>query len=131
GTGGGVTEQAGINGSSVALPFGLDPARTPVLGSYQQGDQRQASLTTHWYRLDQTADSFRNDPADQVLIITAAGRIRSIDADGVVTYGQDLTLEYGVRGADGGVEVLGSALPLDIGPAPSWRNLRVPLDQLP
>ncbi|WP_040793913.1 arabinosyltransferase domain-containing protein [Nocardia higoensis] len=131
GTGGGVTEQTGINGSSVALPFGLDPARTPVLGSYQQGEQRQASLTTHWYRLDQTADSFRNDPANRVLVVTAAGRIRSIDADGVVTYGQDLRLEYGVRGADGEVEVLGSVLPLDIGPAPSWRNLRVPLDELP
>lgn len=131
GTGGGVSDRAGINGSSVALPFGLDPARTPVLGSYQQDDQRQAALTTHWYRLDQTADSFRNDPADRALVVTAAGRIRSVDADGVVTYGQELTLEYGVRGADGEVEVLGSVLPLDIGPAPSWRNLRVPLDELP
>jgi len=131
GTGGGVSDQVGINGSSVALPFGLDPARTPVLGSYQQGDQRQAALTTHWYRLDQTADSFRDDPANQVLVVTAAGRIRSIDADGVVTYGQELLLEYGVRGADGDVEVLGSVLPMDIGPAPSWRNLRVPLDDLP
>ncbi|WP_280502240.1 arabinosyltransferase domain-containing protein [Nocardia farcinica] len=131
GTGGGVTEQAGVNGSTVALPFGLDPARTPVLGSYQEGEQRQAALTTHWYRLDQTADSFRDDPANRILVITAAGRIRSVDADGVVTYGQDLTLEYGVRGADGEVSVLGSIMPLDIGPAPSWRNLRVPLDELP
>ena len=29
------------------------------------------------------------------------------------------------------VDVRGSVVPLDIGPAPSWRNLRVPLDQLP
>ncbi len=29
------------------------------------------------------------------------------------------------------MDVLGRALPYDIGPAPSWRNVRVPLDQLP
>ncbi|MFE7743673.1 arabinosyltransferase domain-containing protein [Nocardia sp. NPDC057455] len=130
GTGGGTTEQAGINGSTVALPFGLDPAKTPVLGSYQEGEQQQAKLTTEWYRLDLT-DSMRHDPAYQVLAITAAGRIRSVDADGVLTYGQELHLEYGVRGADGEVRTLGSIDPLDIGPAPSWRNLRVPLDRLP
>jgi arabinosyltransferase C len=130
GTGGGTSEQAGINGSTVALPFGLDPARTPVLGSYQEGEQQQAKLTSQWYRLDLT-DSMRHDPAYQVLSITAAGRIRSVDADGVVTYGADLRLEYGTRGANGEVKTLGSVTPLDIGPAPSWRNLRVPLDQLP
>ncbi|WP_249644306.1 arabinosyltransferase domain-containing protein [Nocardia sputi] len=130
GTGGGTTEQVGVNGSSVALPFGLDPAETPVLGTYQDGEQQQAKLTTQWYRLDLT-DSMRHDPAYQVLAITAAGRIRSVDADGVLTYGQELHLEYGVRGADGEVRTLGSIDPLDIGPAPSWRNLRVPLDQLP
>ncbi|WP_309138994.1 arabinosyltransferase domain-containing protein [Nocardia cyriacigeorgica] len=130
GTGGGTTAQAGINGSTVALPFGLDPARTPVLGSYQDDDQKQAKLTTQWYRLD-LSDSLRDDPAYQVLAITAAGRIRSVDADGVLTYGQDLVLEYGTRAADGTMTVLGAIAPTDIGPAPSWRNLRVPLDQLP
>ncbi|VFB00686.1 arabinosyltransferase domain-containing protein [Nocardia cyriacigeorgica] len=130
GTGGGTTAQAGINGSTVALPFGLDPARTPVLGSYQEDDQKQAELTTQWYRLD-LSDSRRDDPALRVLAITAAGRIRSVDADGVLTYGQDLVLEYGTRAADGTMTVLGAVTPTDIGPAPSWRNLRVPLDQLP
>ncbi|MBF6413191.1 arabinosyltransferase domain-containing protein [Nocardia cyriacigeorgica] len=130
GTGGGTTAQAGINGSTVALPFGLDPARTPVLGSYQEDDQKQAKLTTQWYRLD-LSDSRRDDPALRVLTITAAGRIRSVDADGVLTYGQDLVLEYGTRAADGTMTVLGAITPTDIGPAPSWRNLRVPLDQLP
>ncbi|WP_459548798.1 arabinosyltransferase domain-containing protein [Nocardia sp. X0981] len=130
GTGGGTTVQPGINGSSVALPFGLDPARTPVLGSYRTGDQEQAKLTSQWYRLDLT-DEMRADPAYRVLALTAAGRIKSVDADGVLTYGQELTLEYGIRAADGTTQVLGSVLPLDIGPNPSWRNLRVPLDQLP
>ncbi|WP_280460193.1 arabinosyltransferase domain-containing protein [Nocardia carnea] len=130
GTGGGTEAQPGINGSSVALPFGLDPARTPVLGSYHTGDQQQAKLTSQWYRLDLT-DEMRADPAYRVLAITAAGRIKSIDADGVLTYGQELTVEYGTRAADGTMQVLGSVTPLDIGPNPSWRNLRVPLDQLP
>ncbi|MBH0779013.1 arabinosyltransferase domain-containing protein [Nocardia bovistercoris] len=130
GTGGGTSERVGVNGSTVTLPFGLDPARTPVLGSYQEGEQRQATLRSQWYRLDLT-DSMRHDPAYRVLAVTAAGRIRSVDADGVLTYGQELRVEYGVRGADGAVEMLGSVDPLDIGPAPSWRNLRVPLDRLP
>ncbi|MEV6274632.1 arabinosyltransferase domain-containing protein [Nocardia sp. NPDC051832] len=130
GTGGGTTEQTGINGSTVALPFGLDPARTPIMGSYSDGAQEQAKLTSQWYRLDLT-DSVRNDPAYQVLAITAAGRIRSVDQDGVVTYGQELHLEYGTRTADGRFTDVGSIDPMDIGPAPSWRNLRVPLEQLP
>ncbi|PXX63090.1 EmbC-like arabinotransferase in arabinogalactan biosynthesis [Nocardia tenerifensis] len=130
GTGGGTTTRIGVNGSKVALPFGLDPATTPVMGSYQQDEQRQAALTSQWYRLDLTAD-MRDDPAYQVLAITAAGRIRHVDADGVVTYGQELHVEYGVREADGSVRKLGTVDPIDIGPAPSWRNLRVPLNQLP
>ncbi|MFC9893102.1 arabinosyltransferase domain-containing protein [Nocardia sp. NPDC127579] len=130
GTGGGTSAQAGINGSTVALPFGLDPARTPVLGSYSADAQTQAKLTSQWYRLDLT-DAVRDDPAYQVLALTVAGRIRSVDADGVVTYGQELRLEYGTRRADGEFETLGAVDPLDVGPAPSWRNLRVPLDRLP
>ena len=37
-----------VNGSTAALPFGLDPAR-PVLGSY--GYRGEARLTTGWYEL--------------------------------------------------------------------------------
>ncbi|MEU4809848.1 arabinosyltransferase domain-containing protein [Nocardia fluminea] len=130
GTGGGTSAEPGINGSTVALPFGLDPARTPVLGSFQDGVQQQAKLTSQWYRVD-LGDSVRDDPAYQALVVTAAGRIRYVDTDGVVHYGQDLRLEYGTRAADGSVEVTGSVAPMDIGPAPSWRNLRVPIDALP
>ncbi|MFD6272753.1 arabinosyltransferase domain-containing protein [Nocardia asteroides] len=129
GTGGGTSAESGVNGSTVALPFGLDPARTPVLGSYQDGVQQQAKLTSQWYRLD--LDSVRDNPDYQALVVTAAGRIRYVDTDGVVHYGQDLRLEYGRHTGDGAVEMTGSIAPMDIGPAPSWRNLRVPLDQLP
>ncbi|WP_422627806.1 arabinosyltransferase domain-containing protein [Rhodococcus sp. (in: high G+C Gram-positive bacteria)] len=124
GTGGGFGGE-GINGSTVALPFGLDPATTPVLGSY--GADGVATVTTEWYRLpDPDGSGSRGD----LVSISAAGPIRSVDADGIETYGQDLVLEYGTRTPDG-VVALGSVLPLDIGPVPSWRNLRVPLDVLP
>ncbi|MGV9412314.1 arabinosyltransferase domain-containing protein [Nocardia sp. NPDC003693] len=130
GTGGGTSAETGVNGSTVTLPFDLDPATTPVLGSYSDGDQAVAKLTTGWYRLDLSGE-MRADPAYRVLAITAAGRIRSVNKDGVETYGQDLFLEYGTRAADGSVTDTGRLRPIDIGPAPSWRNLRVPLDQIP
>ncbi|MFE6863676.1 arabinosyltransferase domain-containing protein [Nocardia sp. NPDC057668] len=130
GTGGGTSAETGVNGSTVTLPFDLDPATTPVLGSYSEDEQAVAKLTTGWYRLDLT-DDMRADPAYRVLAITAAGRIRSVNKDGVETYGQDLFLEYGTRAADGTMTGTGRVRPIDIGPAPSWRNLRVPLDQIP
>ncbi|SNT27646.1 arabinosyltransferase domain-containing protein [Rhodococcoides kyotonense] len=119
GTSGGTEDNAGINGSTVSLPFGLDPASTPVLGSF--GASEPASLTTDWYGL----------PGDGDLVtIAAAGRIRSVDSDGIVTSGTSVEVEYGVRdGSD--VRALGRVVPSDIGPAPSWRNLRVPLSDLP
>ncbi|MEV6068443.1 arabinosyltransferase domain-containing protein [Nocardia sp. NPDC052001] len=130
GTGGGKTTQAGVNGSTVALPFGLDAARTPVMGSYTEGDQAPAKLTTEWYKVD-LSDSVRNDPAYQVLVVTAAGRIRSINKDHVETYGADLWVEYGTRAADGSMSEVNRIRPLDIGGAPSWRNLRVPIADIP
>lgn len=130
GTGGGNSAETGINGSTVTLPFGLDPATTPVLGSYTEGGQSPAKLTTEWYRLD-LSGSMRDDPAYQVLIVTAAGRIKSVNKDGVETYGSDLFLEYGTRAPDGTMTDVNRVRPVDIGPAPSWRNLRIPLDQIP
>nr|WP_235870640.1 arabinosyltransferase domain-containing protein [Rhodococcus xishaensis] len=127
GTGGG-EGAIGVNGSTVALPYGLDPATTPVLGSYRRGEQIASTLTSGWYGLPPVgSDGTRGD----LISIAVAGRIRSVDSDGVVTPGQNLDIEYGERQPDGSAAVLGRATPLDIGPAPSWRNLRVPLDQLP
>ncbi|WP_408642162.1 arabinosyltransferase domain-containing protein [Speluncibacter jeojiensis] len=115
----------GVNGSTVKLPFGLDPHRTPVLGSYQTGAQEPASSTSSWYQLPAATES------TPLIVITAAGRILSHDHDGVMTYGQSLLLEYGHREADGTVSPRGRIEPMDIGPAPSWRNLRVPRELLP
>ncbi|WP_040817304.1 arabinosyltransferase domain-containing protein [Nocardia jiangxiensis] len=129
GTGGGTIEHPGVNGSTVALPFGLDPARTPVMGSYTTGDKQQAHLTSQWYGLDLARA--QQDPAYRMLVVTAAGRIKSVDKDGVVTYGQDLSVEFAHRAPDGTETSLGSFVPLDIGGAPSWRDMRIPLERIP
>ncbi len=121
GTGGGTTAGTGVNGSRVALPFGLDPATTPVLGSFGSGDAAPATLESSWYSLPRT---------DDFLAITAAGRIRSVDSDGIVTPGPSLEVEFGVVSGDD-EQVLGRVTPIDIGPAPSWRTLRVAPADIP
>ncbi|WP_371830405.1 arabinosyltransferase domain-containing protein [Antrihabitans cavernicola] len=126
GTGGGAG-QVGINGSNVALPFGLSPQTTPVLGSYQSGEQSAASLTSGWYGLPGASGGARGD----LISIAVAGRVRSVDHDGIVTDGPVLQVEYGTKNPDGSVAPKGRVTPIDIGPAPSWRNLRVPMDQIP
>ena len=123
GTEGG-TGRTGVNGSTAKLPFGLDPATTPVLGSYQEDNQEPAKLTSSWYQLPARSDD------SPLVVISAAGRIWSVDDTGSNTYGQSLTVDYGKRQPDGSVQTLGNYLPKDIGPAPSWRNLRVPLDEI-
>jgi arabinosyltransferase B len=123
GTGGG-EGALGVNGSTVALPFGLDPATTPILGSYQEGVQQPSHVVSSWYQLP------ARSPETPLVVISAAGRILSIDDTGDVKYGQSLTVDYGKRLPDGSVESLGTYLPRDIGPFPSWRNLRVPLDKI-
>nr|WP_235026608.1 arabinosyltransferase domain-containing protein [Dietzia lutea] len=109
-----------VNGSTVALPFGLDPETTPVLGSYRRGPQVAAELTSAWYQLPARRS---NSP---LLVMAAAGRIGP----------GDLTIEYGRPGRVGAsgptdFEVMGSTTPIDIGPAPAWRNLRIPLASIP
>ncbi|MFE3191697.1 arabinosyltransferase domain-containing protein [Nocardia sp. NPDC059240] len=124
GTGGGKGAE-GVNGSTVALPFGLNPATTPVMGSYQDGVQQPAELTSSWYTLPPRTDE------TPLIVISAAGRVMSFDATNNMTYGQDLFLQYGHHNPDGTVTYIDQYRPLDIGPAPSWRNLRIPRSALP
>jgi len=124
GTGGGQRGDEGINGSTVHLPFGLDPARVPVLGSHRGGVQQDAELESGWYVLPERSD------ATPLLVVSVAGRVRYVDPDGVITPGQEVLFEFGEI-TDDGVRVLGDASPVDIGPSPSWRNLRVPTDTVP
>ncbi|MBB1037491.1 arabinosyltransferase domain-containing protein [Dietzia natronolimnaea] len=113
GTEGGVRAGEGINGSHAVLPFGLDPARVPVLGSYQTGPQFNAETTTDWYWLPE------RDEESPLITIAVAG-----------SFAPDAIRVEFATAADR-FEPAGSVLPVDIGPAPSWRNLRVPVDTLP
>jgi arabinosyltransferase A len=115
---------AGVNGSRVALPFGLDPAVTPVLGSYKE--QIAAHATSVWYRLPP-----RTPDRAPIVVVTAAGAIGSHDEDGTLSYGQPLKLEWGATHGGGDVQPLGQVEPIDIGPQNSWRNLRFPLAWAP
>ncbi|MGD9619113.1 MAG: arabinosyltransferase domain-containing protein [Mycolicibacterium sp.] len=115
GTEGGTTAAAGVNGSRARLPFGLDPARTPVLGSWRSGPQQPAKLQSAWYRLP--AGWNGSDRSESLLVVSAAGRFDNAEV---------LVQWAGPDGeAAGGIE-LG-----DVGAAPAWRNLRVPLSAIP
>ncbi|MFD6395250.1 arabinosyltransferase domain-containing protein [Nocardia sp. NPDC060249] len=120
---------AGVNGSTVALPFGLAPERTPVLGSYSTGEPQRSQLTTQWYRLDLAAA--QQNPAYRVVILTVAGRIESTAPDGSRMPGRRLRVEFASRAEDGTTAALGDAIPPTVGGAPGWRNLPVALDRIP
>jgi arabinosyltransferase A len=118
----------GINGSHAALPFGLDPARTPVMGSYGENNVA-ATATSAWYQLPVDWKERRSDRP--LVVVSAAGAIWSYKEDGSFTYGQSLKLEWGVSRPDGTTQPLGQVQPIDIGPQPAWRNLRFPLAWAP
>ncbi|MDP7725987.1 arabinosyltransferase domain-containing protein [Mycobacterium sp. TY814] len=117
GTEGGTTAAPGINGSRARLPFNLDPARTPVLGSWRAGIQVPAMLRSGWYRLP-AKDERHKTP---LLVVTAAGRF---DAREVQV--QWATDEEAAAGKHSGS--MGFA---DVGASPAWRNLRAPLSAIP
>lgn len=118
-------DSPGINGSSVPLPFGLDPQRVPVAGSFTGGPQQPSTMTSAWYRLTPA------DPGRPLVVVTAAG---TITGDSVVsgrTDAQTVALEYGALGPDGTPRPAGRLTPYDIGPQPAWRTLRFPRTQIP
>ena len=123
GTGGGYGPE-GINGSRVFLPFGLDPQRTPVMGSFGE-NTRAAKATSAWYQLPPRT------PDRPLVSVTAAGAIWYYNEDGSFNYGQSLTLQWGVHRPDGSYQELGEVQPIDIFPQKAWRNLRFPLDTAP
>ncbi len=118
GTEGGTTAAAGVNGSRARLPYGLDPARTPVLGSWRSGTQQPARLRSAWYQLP--AGWSEKDRSDSLLVVSAAGRF---DGSDVVVQWADNT------NADS--EPAGTIELGDVGSAPAWRNLRLPLSAIP
>ncbi len=115
----------GINGSTVPLPYQLDPSRVPLAGSYTDTGQQESLLTSAWYTLPPA------DPAHPLVVVTAAGTIAGNSVLNNHTDGQAVELEYGRPGPDGSPVAAGRIEPYDIGPAPSWRNLRYPRSAIP
>jgi arabinosyltransferase A len=123
GTGGGYGPE-GINGSRVFLPFGLDPNRTPVMGSFDENTVA-AKATSSWYQLPpRTADR-------PLVTVAAAGAIWYYDEERAFNYGQSLKLQWGVRRPDGSFQALNEVQPIDIIAQKAWRNLRFPLAWAP
>ena len=123
GTGGGYGP-VGVNGSKVFLPFGLDPATTPVMGSYKENTVA-AKATSAWYELP------ARSPQRPLLTVAAAGAIWFYDEEGEFHYGQSLKLQWGVRRDDGSFEALDKVQPIDTDEQYAWRNLRFPMAWAP
>ncbi|ORV49660.1 arabinosyltransferase [Mycobacterium florentinum] len=115
GTEGGTSAAPGINGSRAQLPYNLDPAHTPVLGSWRPGIQVPAMLRSGWYRLPP------RDKAGPLLVVSAAGRFDPREVQ--VQWATD---EQAASGHPGG-----SFQFFDVGASPAWRNLRMPLSWIP
>ncbi|HEY5840504.1 MAG TPA: arabinosyltransferase C-terminal domain-containing protein, partial [Mycobacterium sp.] len=115
----------GVNGSTVPLPYGLDPARVPLAGSYVEGAQQQSTLNSAWYQLPAA------DDAHPLVVVTAAGTIAGNSVANAHTDGQAVELEYARPGPDGVPVPEGRLVPYDLGPVPSWRNLRYPRASIP
>ncbi|WP_018025148.1 arabinosyltransferase domain-containing protein [Corynebacterium ulceribovis] len=131
GTQGGRLSEPGVNGSYAALPFGLDPKKVPVMGTFFASDQRYAAGNSEWFEMPERKED------SPLMVISAAGRINYHDINGVEQYGQKLVVEYGKKSDSpeaaetGGYQITGFYEPMDIGPKPSWRNLRIPMDAIP
>lgn len=118
-------DRPGVNGSSVPLPYGLDPARVPVAGSFTAGAQQTATAVSAWYELPPA------DSAHPLVVITAAGTITGDNAQSGHTDAETVALEYATPGPDGVPQTAGRLTPYDIGPQPAWRNLRFPRTDIP
>ncbi|HEX9832697.1 MAG TPA: arabinosyltransferase domain-containing protein [Mycobacterium sp.] len=115
GTEGGTTAAAGVNGSRARLPYGLDPATTPVMGSWRGGTQQPAALRSAWYRLPP------RDEAGPLLVVAAAGRFDP----------GEVTLQWADDEQAAADEPGGGVGFADVGAVPAWRNLRAPMDAIP
>ena len=118
GTEGGTTAAPGINGSRARLPYHLDPARTPVLGSWRSGIQVPARLRSGWYRLP--PNDQRASPARCWWYRRPAGSTPGRSS----CNGPPTTARR--RTSPAAHSRFG-----DVGASPAWRNLRAPLSAIP
>jgi arabinosyltransferase C len=112
---GGTSAAPGINGSKAQLPYNLDPARTPVLGSWRSGIQVPARLRSAWYRLP------ARDKVGPLLVVSAAGRFDS----------HEVRLQWATDSGAASGHPDGSFQFFDVGASPAWRNLRLAMSAIP
>ncbi|CAN5250215.1 arabinosyltransferase domain-containing protein [soil metagenome] len=117
--------EPGVNGSTIPLPYGLDPSRVPMAGTWATGPQQQSTLTSAWYQLPPP------DDGHPLIVVTAAGTITGNSLFNGRTEGQTVELEYATTGPDGVPVPAGRIEPYDLGPIPSWRNLRFDRAEMP
>lgn len=115
GTEGGTTAGMGVNGSRAKLPYNLNPATTPVLGSWRGGVQIPARMRSGWYKLPP------RDQAGPLLVAAAAGRFSQGEVR--VEFANDAQAAAG--------KIAGAVGFADVGAAPAWRNLRAPMAAIP
>lgn len=120
----GRSSSQGVNGSLINLPFELDRNKVPVLGSFSEEEQAYAETTSSWYELPEASED------TPLLVVSVAGRVEYVDINGIEQDGNQVNVQYGKRNGDS-VEELGELQMYDIGPEPTWRNLRIPLSEIP
>ena len=113
-------------------PFGL-PHDVPILGTYRADNQVSAHLVSNWYRLPAQRDD------SPLLVLTIAGSLPAnavqlewttdpLAAPGAAAHTTTIgaTSTAGATTTPGSsYKVAGTLTPMDPGPTPSWRNLRV------
>ncbi|WP_132992776.1 arabinosyltransferase domain-containing protein [Gordonia zhaorongruii] len=114
--------------AAVQLPYGLNPATTPVLGSF--GNRQMSELTTGWYDMGFAAG---DAPDDQPLIsVAAAGSIEAFNDLGSLGDGRKVVAQYARRDGDKVVPVGVPQVPMDaFSDSANWRSLRFPLKAAP
>ena len=117
----------GVNGSTVPLPYGLNPAQHPWRAASSDGPQQQSRLTSAWYELPPA------DDGHPLVVVTAAGTISGYSVFNGYTEGQTVELEYGASRARrrAGAGRTAGALRPGTDPVmaqPAVRPVRIPAD---
>ena len=121
--------QAQDSRASTRRPFRCRMALTPRgfrwRARISKARNSRAGLTSAWYQLP------RPDDAHPLVVVTAAGTITGDSVFNGRSEGQKVELEYARPGPDGAPHPAGRLVPYDLGPIPSWRNLRFPRSAIP
>ena len=97
----------GVNGSTVPLPYGLDPKRVPLAGTYVVG-----RTTAEPPDVGVVSSCRQPDEAHPLVVVTAAGTITGNSVFNGHTEGQTVELEYAQPGPDGAPVPAGRVVPV-------------------